>query len=117
MTELVQDPEQEGTWIVGGVVLVGVHAATECAGESCVIHNPSDHHMRGWPLTWREDRRFFERTCPHGVAHPDPDSAEWMVRVGREDLFTHGCDGCCVPGFVEEQAEQAEKEERDGESG
>jgi hypothetical protein len=71
---------------MGAGVLRNVHSEERCAGEVCVMHNPSDHHMRDWPYNWRDDRGLMERICPHGVGHPDPDV--------RGDL-THGCDGCC----------------------
>ena len=51
------------------------HDETQCAGRHCCIHNPSSHHMRGWPMVWRGDKGVMERTCPHGVGHPDPDDA------------------------------------------
>lgn len=69
-----------------GGILHNVHAETVCAGSYCLVHNPSDHHMRDWPMNWREDRGLMERICPHGVGHPDPDD------IGEG---THGCDGCC----------------------
>lgn len=88
-----------------------VHDATACEGESCVLHNPSDHHMADWPMVRRFDLRppIVERQCEHGVGHPDPDSAAWAERVVREDtelrwqnersdgtyVWIHGCDGCC----------------------
>lgn len=71
---------------VGPVTLKNIHLADKCAGQSCSIHNPSDHHMRNWPLHWRDDRGICERTCPHGIGHPDPDGIGDGV---------HGCDGCC----------------------
>lgn len=71
-----------------GVVLGQVHAATECEWRGCCIHHPSDHHMKDWPLNWRDDRRMMERICPHGVGHPDPDGISASGSV-------HGCDGCC----------------------
>lgn len=79
------------TWTDGtGQTLHNVHSPEICQGRPCVIHNPSDHHMREWPTHYRFDRRIMERICPHGIGHPDPD-----------DPFTgrgiHGCDGCCTP--------------------
>lgn len=82
---------QSGT----GQILRQVHPADKCAGTHCVIHNPSDHHMRDWPTNFRGGGGFLdpgpiwtERICPdHGVGHPDPD-----------DPFApkeHGCCGCC----------------------
>lgn len=80
---------------VGPTVLENVHPATACDGGFCVLHNPSEHHMREWPLCWRGDRKLMERTCPHGVGHPDPDDLAFHVRNGREWQGVHGCDGCC----------------------
>lgn len=73
------------------------HPEGACSGDHCVIHNPSDHHMAGWPPYWRADRRIVERICPHGVGHPDPDSLAHRARIGDPDDGTHGCEGCCVP--------------------
>lgn len=75
-----------------------VHARSVCGGF-CPIHNPSEHHMRTWPLIWRDDRKIFERQCHHGVGHPDPDTLEYLkvkygeLHAGIEGV--HGCDGCC----------------------
>lgn len=69
--------------------LHGVHPADTCAGDHCTIHNRSDHHMRGWPQHWRDDRALMERICPHGIGHPDPDE------INPNTI--HGCDGCCIP--------------------
>jgi hypothetical protein len=87
---------------IGEVTLVNVHSPSQCAGENCVIHNPSDHHMRLWPMLWRADRRLMERTCSHGVGHPDPDDFAYWKSVGQEHKGLHGCDGCCaVDGVCE----------------
>lgn len=79
-----------------GTLLI-THDESKCAGQSCCVHNPSDHHMRKWPLSWREDKGVMERICPHGVGHPDPDDAEHHTRTGEGFLNIHGCDGCCKP--------------------
>jgi hypothetical protein len=100
--------------------LVKVHPRTACAGRGlpCVIHSPSEHHMREWPLNWRSDTRVMERVCPHGVGHPDPDHMTYVRSLTPEHLCPdqqrpydtarlciyphlesqgiHGCDGCCV---------------------
>jgi hypothetical protein len=75
--------------LVGGEI-IRCHTPEQCAGETCCIHNPSDHHMKNWPQHWRADRGIMERICPHGVGHPDPDDL-------TEDTV-HGCDSCCNPG-------------------
>lgn len=73
------------------------HDASLCKGEHCCVHNPSDHHMRNWPMNWRDDIGVMERICPHGVGHPDPDDAAHNARNGRGYMTVHGCDGCCQP--------------------
>ncbi|MDO5535467.1 MAG: hypothetical protein Q4F65_12570 [Propionibacteriaceae bacterium] len=75
--------------------MVGFHDESRCAGQVCVIHNPTDHHLRHLPLIWRHDRRIFERVCPHGVGHPDPDHLPHWEAMGWESIAVHGCDGCC----------------------
>lgn len=80
---------------------IRTHEPDKCSGSFCVIHNPSDHHMRDWPKNFRFDRYLVlvERICPHGVGHPDPDSLAYIEstlpegRRGYEGI--HGCDGCC----------------------
>lgn len=82
---------------VGNVTLFFVHSPDECQPWPCVLHRPSDHHMRDWPTLWRADKRIMERTCPHGVGHPDVDDLAYHVRNGRGYLGIHGCCGygCC----------------------
>lgn len=112
------EPEKRFVTEVEGLMLENVHPADNCAGQRCVIHNPSDHHMRGWQLLWRDDRSIFERVCPHGVGHPDPDQFEFWEKAAKawrpsiaadviddpypstrgnpwEGMGVHGCDGCC----------------------
>ncbi len=82
---------------VEGILLENVHPMDSCVGEPCIIHNPTDHHMRHFKLHWREDRRIFERICPHGVGHPDPDQWFFWRKTNQEWQGRHGCDGCCRP--------------------
>lgn len=87
-------------------VITNIHTREQCDGEPCVIHNPSDHVMRSFPTLWRPKEGPFEigaplmeRTCPHGVGHPDPDHIASIVKIHGEDTArgdrVHGCDGCC----------------------
>lgn len=78
-----------------GPGVMKTHPAEKCAGRACVIHAPSDHKMKDWPLNWRADTYLMERTCPHGVGHPDPDDLEYHKSNGQEWKAVHGCDGCC----------------------
>lgn len=119
----------ETVLIAGGTITVlpentyamTVHSGTKCEGRVCVIHAPTDHRMRSWPLHWRADRGLFERLCPHGAGHPDPDQQTyWREQAERGEIrdevlddefgfvenirdpdehinamMVHGCDGCC----------------------
>jgi len=87
-----------GTWEDdAGQQVVSVHHPANCAGETCMIHNPTDHSMRDFRLVFRGDRMpLAERICPHGVGHPDPDCLDFLMRVNPEGAWeVHGCDGCC----------------------
>jgi len=78
-----------------------IHSPRLCKGFYCCFHRPSKHSMRKWPMFVRLDRYrgLVERTCPHGIGHPDPDSLAFIEstlppnRRGYEGV--HGCDGCC----------------------
>lgn len=99
-----------------GIVRLHTHPRSRCEGRDipCCIHQPSDHHMRDWPMLWRADTGVMERTCPHGVGHPDPDhmayakslTPAWHTVCEGPELCeyphlewqgVHGCDGCCTP--------------------
>ena len=85
------------TWVnpTTGTVMQ-VHAASVCNYRiSCVVHRPTNHHMREWHLHWRSDRYIFERICPHGIGHPDPDQFDLWKLTGQRAQGVHGCDGCC----------------------
>jgi hypothetical protein len=55
--------------------------------------------MIDWELTYRHFKGIFERHCPHGHGHPDPDSVDFVRRIRGDDgarvAAVHGCDGCC----------------------
>lgn len=78
-----------------GSELKNVHKDSRCAGRTCIIHNPTDHHMVDWRLHWRDDRAIFERICDHDIGHPDPDQFEFWTLYDMQAEGTHGCDGCC----------------------
>ena len=84
---------------IGGEKWSYVHDEVKCHGRTCVIHNPSRHAMRQWPMHLRETG-LVERICEHGVGHPDPDSAAWFDEFGpvgsRGTWTSHGCDHCCT---------------------
>jgi hypothetical protein len=76
-------------------ITILVHDSDKCIGKYCTIHNRSNHIMRSFPQHWRGDRAIMERTCPHGVGHPDPD--EYKLTLSKYEGI-HGCDGCCIGG-------------------
>lgn len=84
--------------LVGGET-VHCHIPSLCKGQSCSVHNPSDHHMKSWRQHWRVDRNFMERICEHGIGHPDPDHMSFLkTQLSKESYEcegVHGCDGCC----------------------
>ena len=76
------------------------HAKEDCHSPplACPFHAPSDHPMVDWPM-WLRETGLIERTCPHGVGHPDPDSAAYMdTQFPGGASGAHGCDGCCRDG-------------------
>ena len=83
-------------YVDGTGLVIYVHDEVDCRGTYCCIHNPSCHHMRDWPTLWRWDRHLMERTCQHGVGHPDPDHINNLPQGRRRVESTHGCDGCCI---------------------
>jgi hypothetical protein len=82
-----------------GVTAVHTHPRSRCEWRDipCCIHAPSGHHMRNWPMNWRSDTVVMERTCPHGVGHPDPDHMAYVTSLDEDNEWqgVHGCDGCC----------------------
>lgn len=87
-------------------MVIRTHSPSACQGQTCALHNPSDHHMVGWPKVFRglgpfeiKSKGFIERQCPHGIGHPDPDSLAYFESKGERGNGVHGCDGCCHPVF------------------
>lgn len=69
--------------------------------QACTLHNPSEHHMCDWPLSLSEDfPTLMQRTCTHGLGHPDPDSVAYFRRCGIPGIGVHTCDGCCIDPAV-----------------
>lgn len=83
-------------WTRPDGAVMRVHSGQMCKGETCVVHNPTEHSMRDWPLHWREDRGIFERICSHGTGHPDPDQYEFWRSTNQGWQAIHGCCGCCL---------------------
>lgn len=81
-----------------------VHTKEQCkatrkrgAPKGCVLHRPTLHKLTGSPQVLRRDT-LIEDQCPHGVGHPNPDSAAFLNwRDGTTTHLIHQCDGCCGP--------------------
>lgn len=90
----------EPSWDIIGTDAHGpvkTHGADRCAGSTCVVHNPSGHHMRDWPLSFnfRMGALAF-RECPCGKLHPDPDSLDYIgIRFGLLTALALSQHGCC----------------------
>lgn len=78
--------------------MVRVHSRDVCRGPWCVIHRPMPGPWTDWPLHWRSDRGFMERTCPCGVGHPAAEQHEYWASVGTGYMSVHGCCGRCKCG-------------------
>lgn len=95
----------DGSWDIIGTDSQGpvkTHGLGQCAGRPCVIHSPSDHHMKDWPLSFRMDLGALAfRRCEHFAEHPDIDSIAYMAgRFGMQTalaLLLHRCceHACC----------------------
>lgn len=76
---------------MAGIKFRKTHPESACKGRVCIVHNPTDHHMRDWPAHWRSDTGVVERICPCGIGHPDPDQFEYWRESGQEWKGIHGC--------------------------
>lgn len=80
----------------GPMPLVNIHPKDKCAGENCVIHNPTDHHMREWKTCWRADKGIIERLCPKcGTFVVDPDCEAWLEQIGQPYYSAKPVDCIC----------------------
>lgn len=90
---------EDGQWgfrsVPDGSKMTNIHPVSdECLEFGCVVHSPTPGPMSNFPYNWRMDRGIMERICPHGIGHPDSDSAAYFERTGRGYENVHGCDGC-----------------------
>lgn len=91
----VMEPSYETHQMDGVNVLT--HIRARCQGRNCVIHNPSDHHMRDWPKRFHQPSQQTSRVCEHGFGHPDPDDVAYWREIEKRRISTsHDCDGCCT---------------------
>lgn len=97
--------EIENCYVTGNnQLLKNIHTKTpDCLKYGCVIHNPSNHPMKGFPTYWREDRDIMERIDKFGVGHPDPDMIAYFRRTFGDEYASaqaiHGCNGVCAGSY------------------
>ena len=88
-------------FMTNGQKLLDVHTRDQCATQFCVIHHPSNHHMKTWDYYWDNRSRMMMRMCEHSVLHPDPDQVAFERRYLEPAVLAtvidHYCDGCCTP--------------------
>lgn len=90
-----------GRVVKGPVELVDTHPEGKCAGETCVIHKPSNHKMRDWKTCWRHDRGIVERLCPQcGRFVIDPDCLEFLAATGQFISEAYTLDCLCTPDHL-----------------
>jgi len=75
------------------IPLTGVHSENLCAGQVCVIHSPTEHHMTEWPLDWDLNQALFYRTCPHQRRVLDPDQFQFLRESGKWADVKKACCG------------------------
>lgn len=68
-------------------IVEGVHPQDWCSGK-CVIHNPSDHWMREYTLSFDKKYKAFVRTCKHGYDHQDPDERTYWTEQLTKGVMT-----------------------------
>ena len=75
-------------WLLAdsGQLVQNIHPAEWCSG-TCVVHRPSDHHMRKLELSFDIEKKAFQRTCKHGALHHDPDERIYWtnILIGSKD--------------------------------
>ena len=69
-------------WLLAdsGQLVVNIHPSKWCSG-TCVVHRPSDHHMRKLELSFDVEKKAFQRACEHGDLHQDPDERTYWTNV------------------------------------
>lgn len=106
-------------WVNGTMRFTNIHRRSECAGENCIVHNPSDTvaNREDWPYSFRADGRI-ERFCKHGVGHADVDQVNFLKKTrGGDHWGVHGCCGCCSgqsTGLGESEVEWDDEDRQEG---
>lgn len=75
---------------------VRTHHPSKCEGQSCSVHNPTEHVLSKGAQIWNDDDKMMERVCNHYMKHPDFDDVTYHRDVlGEKNYGKHNCDGCC----------------------
>lgn len=73
MTDSTYDDASRKAYLSSGQVLNAFHKSTQCYGEFCPVHNPSDHLYRDLPLFFDPVGFYFYREAGNGATYVDPD--------------------------------------------
>lgn len=72
MEKTTYDDKTRMATLTGGQIIYAVHKSTQCFGEVCPIHAPSDHALIDAPLTYNPMIGSFFREV-NGELYVDPD--------------------------------------------
>lgn len=109
MSQSPFDPsdEREVWYLPGGIddegtLILNAHPRGKCAGDTCAIHEPSDHWARDLPARWvfsAQTGGRLVRLCKHGNVHEDPDDQAFRRRRDMPVFRTEACEcDCCGDG-------------------
>ena len=67
------DKETRTAYLSSGQVVRNFHDETQCLGERCPLHKPSDHNFRGLPLGFEDGImvRYDDKFAGGFIADPD----------------------------------------------
>lgn len=88
----VSDPQLIGDRryrLPGGQVIWNVHIPEQCAGQPCCIHNPSDHPMRGWVMSYSSSGIMYRQNPDNGELVVDPDDPAALPQPEGEIVYAY----------------------------
>lgn len=95
MEKTTYDDKTRMATLAGGQIIYAVHKSTQCFGEVCPIHSPSDHELHGYPLTYNPMIGSFFREV-EGKLVVDPD--DYQLHRNGEVILRNAvtCNNCGV---------------------
>lgn len=93
MEKTTYDDEKRIAVLTGGQVIYAVHKSTQCFGDVCPIHKPSDHFLIDAPLTYDPMVGSFFREH-EGYTFIDPDDYNFNTNgkvIVQNSIFCLEC--------------------------